>query len=174
MIIEGEESKIGSTSESGVEGRIPVSVQQSSCRVRTWGSVCRTTTNSKVCFNTIIMAGWGCPFFLSLQGCVCYIFASLFCISKREHLGNKEKCFLFHFESYSRSWDNQILTFYFIQISWRHQMPKHETWNILLSNLESKHNLVMKFGQYMQYHKIIFLSKNSTKYVAWKLVPGPF
>ena len=52
-------------------------------------------------------------------------------------------------------------------------MPKHETRNILLSNLESKHNLVMKFGQYMQYHKIIFLSKNSTKYVAWKLVPGP-
>ena len=30
-------------------------------------------------------------------------FASLFRMSKREHLRNKEKCFLFHFESSSRS-----------------------------------------------------------------------
>ena len=35
----------------------------------------------------------------SRKGCVRYIFASLFCMSKREHLRNKEKCFLFHFES---------------------------------------------------------------------------
>ena len=34
-----------------------------------------------------------------LKGCVSYIFASLFCMSKREHLRNKGKCFLFHFES---------------------------------------------------------------------------
>ena len=30
---------------------------------------------------------------------------------KRGHFTNKEKCVLFHFESYFRSWDNQILTF---------------------------------------------------------------
>ena len=48
----------------------------------------------------------------SVKGCVHYIFAGLFCMSKREHLQNKEKCFLFHFdESSSRSWDNQILIF---------------------------------------------------------------
>ena len=35
----------------------------------------------------------------SFKGCVCYIFASLFCMSKREHLRNKENCFLFHFEN---------------------------------------------------------------------------
>ena len=35
----------------------------------------------------------------SFKGCVCYIFASMFCMSKREHLRNKEKCFLFHFEN---------------------------------------------------------------------------
>ena len=29
----------------------------------------------------------------------------------KEHLRNKEKWFLFHFESSFRSWDNQILTF---------------------------------------------------------------
>ena len=48
------------------------------------------------------------------------------------------------------------------------------TKNILLNNLGSKRSLVMKFSQFMQYYKIIFLSKNSTKNMAWKLVPGPF
>ena len=32
----------------------------------------------------------------------------------------------------------------------------------------------VKFGQIMQYCKIIFLSKNYTKNVAWKLVPDLF
>ena len=52
-----------------------------------------------------------------------------------------------------------------------------QAWNtkhILLNNLGSKRSLVMKFGQFMQYYKIFFLSKNSTKNVAWELVPGPF
>ena len=35
-------------------------------------------------------------------------------------------------------------------------MPKHETRNILLNNLGSKRSLVMKFGQFMQFYKIIF------------------
>ena len=39
------------------------------------------------------------------------IFASLFCMSKKEHLWNEKKCDLFHFESSFRSWNNQILTF---------------------------------------------------------------
>ena len=47
-----------------------------------------------------------------LKGCVCYIFASLFCLPKREYLWNKEKCFLFYFESSFPSWDNQILIFH--------------------------------------------------------------
>ena len=52
-----------------------------------------------------------------------------------------------------------------------------QAWNtkhILLNNLGSKRSLVMKFGQFMQYYKKMFLPKNSTKNVAWKLVPGPF
>ena len=52
-----------------------------------------------------------------------------------------------------------------------------QAWNMkhkLLNNLGSKRSPVIKFGQFMQYYKIIFLSKNSTKNVAWKLVPGPF
>ena len=62
----------------------------------------------------------------SFEGCVRFFFASLFCNSKREHLWNNKKCFLFHFKSSFRSWDNRILTFQNIQMLWRHQMPKHE------------------------------------------------
>ena len=61
----------------------------------------------------------------AFKGCVRYIFASLFCMSKREHFWNKEKCFLFNFES---SWDNQVqilLIFkYHDVIKWS---IKHET-----------------------------------------------
>ena len=35
----------------------------------------------------------------SVKRCVRYVFASLFCKSKGKHLWNKEKWFLFHFES---------------------------------------------------------------------------
>ena len=45
------------------------------------------------------------------KGCVCYIFFSLLCMSKREYLWNREKCFLFHFKISFYSWDHQILTF---------------------------------------------------------------
>ena len=39
----------------------------------------------------MVLVLWG------FLGCVRYILATLFCMSKREHLWNKEKCFLFHF-----------------------------------------------------------------------------
>ena len=45
------------------------------------------------------------------KGSIHYIFPSLFNKSKGKHLWNKDKCFLFHFESSFRSWDDQILTF---------------------------------------------------------------
>ena len=45
------------------------------------------------------------------KGCICYIFASLVSMSNREHLWNKKKSFLFHFQSFFHSWDNQILNF---------------------------------------------------------------
>ena len=52
-----------------------------------------------------------------------------------------------------------------------------QAWNtkhILLNNLGSKRSVVMKSGQFMQYYKIIFLSKISMKDVAWKLALGSF
>ena len=35
------------------------------------------------------------PYTGIVKGCVRYIFITLFCMSKREHLQNEEKCFLF-------------------------------------------------------------------------------
>ena len=55
-----------------------------------------------------LSSNFRCSLFI---GCVRYIFASLFYISNREHLQNKEKWFLFHFESSYRSLDNLILSF---------------------------------------------------------------
>ena len=64
-----------------------------------------------------------------LKGCFHYFFASWFCKSKGEHLWNKEKCFLFHFRSSFRSWDNQILTFEIFKYHDVIKFPsiKHET-----------------------------------------------
>ena len=116
-----------------------------------------------------------CRYSLSLlKGCVRYIFASLFCVSKRQHFRNKEKWFLFHFESSFRSWNNQILTFSIFKIMTLSNAQAWDTKHILLNNLASKCSLVIKFRQFMQYYKRIFLSKNSTKNVVWKLFPGPF
>ena len=47
-------------------------------------------------------------------------------------------------------------------------MPKHEIRNIL-NNLGNKCSLVMKFGQFVQYYKIIFFIKKFYENVAWKL-----
>ena len=41
----------------------------------------------------------------TIKGCPLYIFASLFCMYKKEHLQNKEQ-FFFHFDSSFRSWGN--------------------------------------------------------------------
>ena len=52
-----------------------------------------------------------------------------------------------------------------------------QAWNtkhILLNNLGSKCNLVMKFGQFMQYYKTIFFIKKVYKNVAWELDQEPF
>ena len=62
-----------------------------------------------------------------IKGCVRYIFANLFCMSKKEHLRKKDKYFLFHFENSFRSENNQILTFQVF--SRRYKMSERETWN---------------------------------------------
>ena len=102
----------------------------------------------------------------ALKGCVCYIFASMYCMFKREHLRNKEKCFLLLFESSSHSWDNQILNFWIFKCHNVIKCPsmKHKTHNF--NNLGSKYSLVMKFSQFM-----FFIKKLYEK--AWTLVPDP-
>ena len=61
-----------------------------------------------------------------LQGCFCCIFVSLIFKSKMEHLWNLAILFfLFHFSFSRKSLFNKLD----IQISWRHQMPKHKMRN---------------------------------------------
>ena len=70
----------------------------------------------------------------------------------------------------------EIINFLHVRYSNVMTSSNAQAWNtkhILLNNSGSKHSLVMKSGQFLQYHKIIFLSKNSTKNLAWELVPGP-
>ena len=85
-----------------------------------------------------------------LKACVRYTFASLFCTAKIEHFWNKGKCFLLHFETSFRSWDNQILTFQIFQC---YDVINASAWNmkkhILLNKLGSKRSLVIKFDQFM-------------------------
>ena len=56
-----------------------------------------------------------------------YIFASLFFQSKRKHLENLEKCFLFHFKSSFCSLEKQILEFYFLDIQISRKQKIHFT-----------------------------------------------
>ena len=89
-----------------------------------------------------------------LKGCVRYISASSFYMSKREHLWNKEKYFLFHFQISSRSWD-----FRYSNIMTSSNAQAWDTKHVLLNNLGSKRSLVMKYGQFVKYHKINFFIK---------------
>ena len=104
-----------------------------------------------------------------LKGCVRYIFTSLFFISKREHLWNKEKCFLFHFESSFRSWDNQILTFQIFKCHDVIKYPSINTKHIYWITWEVKTVWQWNLAS-LSYYKIKFFFKNSVKNVAWKLV----
>ena len=66
-----------------------------------WSRAKKNTLLSRNAGDEKILHLGGCQFFaINLTEifkesffCVSYIFASLFCISKREHLWNKEKCF---------------------------------------------------------------------------------
>ena len=103
-----------------------------------------------------------------LKGFVCYICARLFYMSKREQLWNKEKCFLFHFESTFRPWDNSNFKFSDIQMLWRHQMPKHETQNIYWWTT-CEVNIVCNeiWPVYVMLWNKIFYQK-----MIWKMLPG--
>ena len=79
--------------------------------------------------NTIVFVFLICGLLRSFKGCGCYIFTGLFCISAREHLWNKEKCFLFHFKSSLHSWHNQILTFHVFWNLTKSSTYQYETWN---------------------------------------------
>ena len=109
-----------------------------------------------------------------LKGCVHYIFTSFFVCLKESTWETKKNAAYFTSKA---PLVYEIINFWHFRYSNIVMSSNAQAWNtkhISLNNLGSKRSLVMKFGQFMQYYKIIFLSKNSTKNVAWKLVPGPF
>ena len=109
-----------------------------------------------------------------VKGCVWYIFARLFCKSKRA-LEKHRKMFWFHSESSLRYWNNQILAFQLFKC--------HDVIKFLSMKNESR------FTEYLgrsthSGHEIwsIFVisqKKNFCPKIIWKtwpgnLVPGPF
>ena len=70
-------------------------------------SVYMTSCTYRFCWQHAIILVW--KTWSRVKGRVCYIFTTLFCKFKGEHLRNKEKCFLFHLKISFHSWDNQIL-----------------------------------------------------------------
>ena len=113
---------------------------------RTSSKLLRTHQNGKI---SKLYTGW-----------IYYIFTSLFYKSKGEHLQNKEKCILFHFESSFCSWDNQVLTFQILNVWTSSNAQAWSTKEISLNNLESKLNLC-------NIKKEIFYQKT-----VWKMWPG--
>ena len=103
----------------------------------------------------------------SLKGCVRYIFASLFLKQRKKIFISLQKLFLS-----SRKSNFRILS---IQISWRHQMLKHETrnrlyWTTWEVNTICKWNLASLC--YITKEKKII--KKFFKNCDWKTRPRPF
>ena len=59
-------------------------------------------------------------------------------------------------------------------MSWRHQMPKHETRNTFYWITWEVRQSGDEICPAYNITKENFLSKKSMKNMAWKLVPGPF
>ena len=89
----------------------------------------------------------------AFKGCVRYIFANLFFKSKREHLWNLEKCFLFHFKSSFRYRENQILVFWIFKFRNVIKCLSIKQEIQFTEYLGNKHSLLMNCGQFMSYCK---------------------
>ena len=90
-------------------------------------SVYMTSCTYRFCWQHAIILVW--KTWSRVKGRVCYIFTSLFCKFKEEHLRNKEKCFLFHLKISFHSWDNQILILQIFKCYYVIKCPsmKHQT-----------------------------------------------
>ena len=103
-----------------------------------------------------------------IKGCVHYIFPSLFYISKRE----KTRKNAFYFTS-KALFVLEIIKFQHFRYSNIMTSWNTQAWNtkhILLNNC----SLVMKFGQFIQYYKIIFFIKEVYKNCALENSSRPF
>ena len=107
------------------------------------------------------------------KGCVCYIFTSLF-LSLNESTCQTRKIFFIlrqNICSLSRNSKFRILD---IQISWRHQMPKHKTRNTFYWIMWKVNSLLMNYWQFISYYKRRYLIKKLYKNCVLKTSSRPF
>ena len=114
-------------------------------------------------------------FLIYFKGSVCYVFASLFFFNLKEstletranNFISLQKLFLFLIKSKFRILD--------VQISWRHEMPKHKKRNTFYwTSLWVKHILLMKFSQFIWYYKRKYLITKFYKTCNLKTSSRPF
>ena len=105
--------------------------------------------------------------FLHLKGCVRYIFASLFLDLDLALVKWRKMFFISHQNLFSflRKSNFRILHF---QISWHHQMPKHERRNTIHWITWEVNSLLMRCGQFMSYYKRKNFIKKFCKNCRWK------
>ena len=110
-----------------------------------------------------------------IKGCVHYIFGSLFFMFKGQHFWNKENVFFISLQKLFSFLRLPDFNFSDIRMSWRHQMPKHDTRNIFYGiTWEVNTVLSWNLASLCNITKEKFSSKNYMKNVAWALVPGLF
>ena len=107
------------------------------------------------------------------KGCVRYIFTSLFLSLNGSTCQTRKIFFILRQNicSLSRNSKFRILD---IQISWRHQMPKHKTRNTFYWIMWKVNSLLMKYGQFISYYKRRYLIKKLHKNCVLKTSSRPF
>ena len=109
-------------------------IQKNFCASDLAKKVCKKDNLEKACNNhthklSMMCVGVCLHAITHIKGRDRYIFASLFLSIKERFCEIRKNVFLFDFKSSFRSWEKSKVRILDIQISWRHQMPKHKTRN---------------------------------------------
>ena len=115
-------------------------------------------------------------FFISIiKGCVRYILLVCFVCLKESTCETRKNAFYFTTKALLvLEIINQLLTFQIFKYHDVIKCPRINTKHILVNNLGSKCSLVIKFGQFMQYYKIIFFIKKFYKKCGLETSSKPF
>ena len=116
------------------------------------------TTSYLIWISKVVSATFSLVCFLSLNESTCQTRKIFFILHQ-------------NFCSLSRNSKFKILD---IQISWRHQMPKHKTRNTFYWIMWKVNSLLMKYGQFISYYKRRYLIKKLYKNCVLKTSSRPF